>query len=330
MPSGQTGQTALVQTTAALLQAPIETSQKGEALDTWWTLPIYHNSRRELGKTMTLARDDIPSRIEVIATDKKNIRKCEVVEELSANVKGYQIPEVLEKLKLSVNNNGTIDILPCTNMISVGVDISRLGIMLINGQPKTTSEYIQASSRVGRDKNRSPAIILTLFSPSKPRDRSHYEVFNTYHQSLYRYVEPTSITPWALPARDRALHAALVELVRLSEYLLDNDQAGGFDKSAPEFKPLYVNLKSRILDSAADMDQSEIDKIVAHLDALVDQWHHSARDGDVNRYESEKSGQQFNPLLKSFGKKNNKGIWNTLNSMRNVDTETLINVWGED
>ena len=210
MPSGHTGQTALVQTAAAILQAPVETDQTGLELDTWWTLPIYHNSRRELGKTMTLARDDIPSRIDIIAKANGNSRECTVVEELSANVKGARIPEILDKLEIDVGTHGVVDVLPCTNMISVGVDIQRLGVMLINGQPKTTAEYIQASSRVGRDKNRPPAIVTTLYSPSKPRDRSHYETFSSYHQALYRYVEPTSITPWAKPARERALHAALI------------------------------------------------------------------------------------------------------------------------
>jgi len=330
MPSGQTGQTALVQTVAALLQAPIETRIKGKALDTWWTLPIYHNSRRELGKTMTLSRDDIPARIGVIASEKNRFRKCDEIEELSSNIKGYQIPEVLEKLKQTVHDKGAVDILPCTNMISVGVDISRLGIMLINGQPKTTSEYIQASSRVGRNKDYPPAIILTLFSPSKPRDRSHYETFNTYHQALYRHVEPTSITPWALPARDRAFHASLVALVRLSGHLLGNEDVGRFDKNNDEFKSLNINFRERVIASALDMEQSEIDKIINHLVAIIDEWHAAARDGEINRYDAGKGGQQFNPLLKEFGKTKKKGLWDTLNSMRNVDTETLIKVWGEN
>jgi len=330
MPSGHTGQTALVQTAAALLQAPVETNQAGQCQDTWWTLPIYHNSRRELGKTMTLARDDIPSRIEVIASDKNKARKCDVVEELSANVKGPRIPEVLQKLKLGAGESGVVDILPCTNMISVGVDIGRLGLMLVNGQPKTTAEYIQASSRVGRDKKRPPAIVVTLFSPSKPRDRSHYETFSTYHQSLYRYVEPTSITPWAAPARERALHAALLVLVRLSGHLMANDSAGDFDRNDPDFNSLYVTFKDRIMASASGLDAKEVSKILTHLDTIIDDWQGYALNDEVNRYESVQAGHQFNPLIKPFdGSIKKKGYWKTLNSMRNVDTETLIKVRGE-
>lgn len=327
MPSGHTAQTALVHSAAAILQAPIETGQDDLGLDTWWTLPIYHNSRRELGKTMTLAQDDIPARIGVISEGSMSHRECSVVEELSANVKGTRIPEILEKLATSVTSNGVVDVLPCTNMISVGVDIKRLGIMLINGQPKTTAEYIQASSRVGRDKGRPPAIVITLYSPSKPRDRSHYETFTSYHQALYKYVEPTSITPWAKPARERALHAALVILVRLSGYLPKNESAAHFNKDNPDFINLLNHFKGRIKKSAGNLSEGELESLFSHLDEIIDEWNLKAKRSEINRFESPST--QFKPLLKSFEDKNKQG-WPTLNSMRNVDTETAVIVKGEE
>jgi hypothetical protein len=99
-------------------------------------------------------------------------------------------------------------------MISVGVDIDRLGLMVVAGQPKTTAEYIQASSRVGR-KSDWPGLVVTCFNLHKPRDRSHYEQFTAYHESFYRYVEVTSLTPFSGPALDRGLAGALVAMVRL-------------------------------------------------------------------------------------------------------------------
>ena len=87
-------------------------------------------------------------------------------------------------------------------MIQVGIDIPRLSLMIINGQPKTTSEYIQASSRVGEIKI-VPGLVFNILSPFNSRDRSHYEHFKSYHQSIYNYVEPTSVTPHSTSVRKR-------------------------------------------------------------------------------------------------------------------------------
>jgi hypothetical protein len=332
MPAGQSGQTGLVQLGASLIQAPQHLGFKDLVLDSYWTLPIYHNSRRELGKTMTLARDDIPARVGVIAENKEEAREINLVEELSANVKGPRIPEVLAKLEKSVVHlGGAVDVLPCTNMISVGVDIGRLGIMLIAGQPKATAEYIQASSRVGRDKKRPPGIVFIQYSATKPRDRSHYESFKSYHQALYRYVEPTSITPWAMPAVERALHAALIAVVRVTGYLRENKRVIFFDKDSDEFLEIRTVFETRIRASMKGMDHTEKQKVFDYLDSIINQWDEGVKrqNSPINRYECGGSGHQFIPLFKSFDSEKHNNAWKTLNSMRSVDTETHILVRGE-
>lgn len=322
--SGHTGQTSLIHSAAAALQAPFELGFNDEVLDSYWTLPIYHNSRRELGKTITLARDDIPERVKVISSESRNIQW---VEELSAGVKGSKIPEVLSNLQQKEPT--AIDILPCTNMISVGVDISRLCMMIIAGQPKTTAEYIQASSRVGRNKKLPPGVVLTQYSPSKPRDRSHYENFKSYHQSLYRYVEPTSITPWAKPALERALHASLIAVVRMTGYLNANSQAKYFDQNNQDFKKILEVFTARLNSAMDDVSVSERADVFEFLKEIIEAWSKKINSGNLTHFDASSSGKQFKPLIKSFDGKEEVDAWKTLNSMRNVDTTTQLYIRGE-
>ena len=151
-------------------------------------------------------------------------------------------------------------------MISVGVDVPRLGLMTVVGQPKTTSEYIQATSRVGRDKN-APGLVVTLYNTGKPRDRSHYEHFRTYHSTLYKQVEPTSVTPWAIPVRKRALHALLVSMVRI----LGTEQNTSSPKPFPESTVTDTILN--IIDSrVSSVDVAEKDAVMKEAREFLEKW----------------------------------------------------------
>jgi len=181
--------------------------------DPYWTLLSYFNSLRELGGALVLMQDDVADTLDLLAKRRgESVRRVSEIEELTSRRSQADIRDMLGKLDVKVGQAGAVDVVLATNMVSVGVDIQRLGLMLVNGQPKTMAEYIQATSRVGRGEG--PGLVVALLNNAKPRDRSHFETFSTWHSMLYRFVEATSATPFASRARDRALHAVLVAVVR--------------------------------------------------------------------------------------------------------------------
>jgi hypothetical protein len=191
--------------------------------DPYMTLVGYFNSLRELGGSRRIVEDEVTSRLMRYA-ERRRVgeaaglfagRKIAYdVVELTSRVRTDQVAEARRRLGLTFSEKDRVDVAIATNMISVGLDIARLGLMVVLGQPKTSAEYIQATSRVGRDPAR-PGLIVTLFNIHRPRDRSHYERFGAYHQSFYRSVEATSVTPFSPRALDRGLAGTLVALARL-------------------------------------------------------------------------------------------------------------------
>jgi len=145
--------------------------------------------------------------------------------ELTSRVSTDEVAKAKQRLEAVFGRDAeTVDIALATNMISVGLDITRLGVMVVQGQPKTAAEYIQATSRVGRDHNR-PGIVLAVLNLHKPRDRMHFEQFGQFHRTFYRAVEATSVTPWAARALDRALAAVVVAAARHVDGALTPDVA---------------------------------------------------------------------------------------------------------
>lgn len=324
MAVGHRATTSVVRTAAALQQALMEVEDlTEEERDAYWTLVIYHLSLRELGKTVSFARDDIPARIRIIGEAEDRLREIHdnQVVELTSNKGAGSIPAVLARMGSNYKTADAISLLLSTNMFSVGVDVKRLGLMMVNGQPKTTSEYIQASSRVGRDK--VPGLVITHYASSKSRDRSHYEMFLSYHQSLYRFVEPTSVTPFSLPARNRALHAALIIMIRHGAGLTGNAQAGEFDPQTGKIpQAVHELLRQASLKDGVEAAGSQL-----QLEELVRHWQRLAADGrrqgsplSYNRGDN----RQVSGLIRNFAREGDE--WPTLTSMRNVDTECLLEV----
>ena len=254
------------------------------------------------------------------------------IAELTSNRNAGEIRKYLSDLEIafSSKNNRAISLLLCTNMVSVGLDISRLGLMVINGQPFTTGEYIQASSRVGRDK--VPGIVVAHYFRNHARDMSHYENFRAYHESFYRFVEPTTLTPFSAPSRRRALHAALVIVMRHGAGLLENDMADKMDMENEKVKLAASVLLKRC--QKACPDQFEATK--QHLDQLLFHWNEiSSQEGWDHKplqYQTPRGRNDKLPLLirfneNRFEKKDmviDKKSWQTLQSMRQVDEQCGI------
>ena len=310
--------TAQVRVLSALLQSVKSIPVTDEKLrDPYWTVMTYFNSIRELGHAATLIRADITEYLNSIYIRKKitgtDRRFINVDRELTSRINSSQITDILEELmKEYPKEKYPIDICLATNMISVGVDIPRLGLMTVIGQPKTTSEYIQATSRVGRSK-KGPGLIFTIYNCSKPRDRSHFEHFQEYHSKIYSKVEPTSVTPFSPPARERALHAILVGLIRF--YSETNREL----PTPFPTKEIIQKVREIIFRRVSEIDKEEIQKTIEMVERRLEQWQHNL----PIIYGSFAQTDNL-PLMYPAGtnppEQTKFRAWSTPTSMRNVDS----------
>lgn len=300
-------------------------------LDPWWTLLVFFNSLRELGGAATLFTADTREYLKVILNrhgiDYGRIRQLFHVEELTSRIRGDYIPRLLERLEVPVTvregagaavpSPAPIDACLASNIIEVGVDVPRLSLMAIVGQPKTTSQYIQVSSRVGRDLDK-PGLVVVIYGQTKPRDRSHYERFRSYHQRLYAQVEPTSVTPFSPPAVDRALHGLVVALVRqLGRRGQEADTPDPFPLTAGS--DLRLKIEEVIRDRVRAIAPDEEASVMAKLKLRLDQWNawKPAEYGDFSRT------PEHPPLMHPAGRTElaqwGGRSWATMSSLRNVD-----------
>ena len=182
------------------------------------------------------------------------------------------------RLNQTFDKKDAVDVALATNMISVGLDVTRLDLMLVSGQPKTVGEYIQATSRVGRDPNR-PGLVVALLNVNKPRDRSHYERFSYWHAAFYRAVEATSVTPFAPRALDRGLAAVVVAMARLAEAALTpNPRAADADQIRPQLNWIADVIRERVIGHKPGVSADVAARVRARAVSLLDDWSSLAND----------------------------------------------------
>ena len=313
---------------AAVLNGPVtlfENEDDAEVLlDAWWSSVMYHGSLAGVGRSHTV----LDGRVrdfgqQMFLADPRSSRNLNI-KELTSLQSAEKNGEVFANLARGVGSNLCIDVALATNMVSVGLDVARLALMVVNGQPMSSAEYIQASSRVGRSD--VPGLVITNFYRDQTRSLSHYEGFRPYHEAFYKYVEPTSVTPFTFQARQRALHACLVIVIRHSGIgMLPNESAGRFDSDDPRIRASISRLRSR----CKSADPALYDEIAQHLEELVDQWQSEvdrSRENERQLWYAVKDNDMIaNRLIHDFDAEN-KGLWPTLRSMRNVENSAVLDV----
>lgn len=305
----------------------IKQGRSENVIDQYFTTVGYFNALKDLGATSTIIQDRIFTHIRnlIARTFKKEADTYQVIpadvrifesSELTSRKTSREIKDTLELLTLKYNEPGSYSYVLASNMLSVGIDIDRLGVMTVYNQPKSNAEYIQATSRVGR---RYPGIVLTMYNNMRSRDKSHYEQFGYYHKSFYRYVEATSVTPFSLRAMEKALHCVFVALVRLTiPSLSGNETARYFSSNVMAVQ----EIRDYIIGRVEEIMPKNADEAIEMLNSFMQDWEEVARE---NRNTLCYRGYNGLPsFLVSAEEDSGLGIPKILNSLRNVDYSVNI------
>ncbi|MEA2495914.1 MAG: hypothetical protein QOJ29_3825 [Thermoleophilaceae bacterium] len=330
---GKSVKTALVRVYGALLSRALVEFEADPApeSDAYMTLVGYFNSLRELGGAVRLVEDDVPARLRVLR--RRGFGPQRPIfenQELTSRIPSSQIPARLQQLERTFVDRQAgaypIDVLLASNMLSVGVDIDRLGLMVVSGQPKTSAEYIQATSRVGRQ---YPGLVIAVFNWIRPRDTSHYERFRHYHDTFYRHVEATSVTPFSARARDRALPAVLAAYVRLADEASSPEAAArNFRRDNPAAGHILDVLTARAFE-ATNRDDVRVETEM-QLRNLIDSWDEWAAEDEPELVYTRRGmgNTKTTPsrmnLLRSMEQRGAKGHWPAAGSLREVEPEVDV------
>jgi hypothetical protein len=340
MPVGKTAIDTQLQVLAHLFTARLETYiQNPNDIDNYWTIVSYYNSLKDVGKINNKVSDEITTYTALLQHRLLNIfNKQEDINfnyrgiagktrELTSRIESPKIKAVLEEmgqpfknenLKTSQEGNlyltDVLDLVLATNMFSVGIDIGRLNAMLINGMPKNIAEYIQASSRVGRAVD---GLVLTLLDPNRARDKSYFEHFVPFHQAFYKSIEPLSVTPFTENTIDKMITTMMIAYLRNKLPMASND---GVQNFIPEHLEEFKNfIKKRFMHSEDEYQffENKINRLSENLEMRV------SAANPLSNY--------INLLVNPANAKTEEDeLWATMNSLRDVDTNSFIQIIGQD
>jgi len=247
--------------------------------DPYMTALGYFNALRELGGARRIVEDEVRDRLSRYSSHLRIDPPDRAFEdrnvgdpmELTSRVSTDDVAEAKARLESAFSDPDAdkVDVALATNMISVGLDISRLGLMVVQGQPKAAAEYIQATSRVGRQSDK-PGLVVTVLNLHKPRDRTHYESFHLFHRTFYRAVEATSVTPWAARALDRSLAAVLVSIARHLRPEMTPERAVQAIREIPGYREEVINAFLERAPDEAIVGGREA--LRAYLEGILDDW----------------------------------------------------------
>ena len=300
-----------------------------DIIDQYFTVVGYFNSLKDLGGSATVIIDRVWLYSNSLRLHKfKSIADAAGLEninihyfnELTSRKSSKEIKDALEELEIKYPDERAYSYVLASNMLSVGIDIGRLGVMTIYSQPKTNAEYIQATSRVGRT---NPGIVMPLYNTMRSRDKSHYEQFIHYHQTFYKHVEPTSVTPFSFRAVEKALHSTYVALVRhkVAE-MRRNEDVVNYRKN----NPIVKEIKKYILERVDKIDNASLEYAEDWIERFESLWEKAAINKEENFVYSLKNNipETTFTLLVEAEKENLSDLPSTLNALRNVDSTSNV------
>jgi hypothetical protein len=348
MPTGKTALDTQLQILAHLLVARLEVYKNmPEVIDNYWTVVSYYNSLKEVGKAYNKVDDEIKlftSQLQFrLFRDESELQFNYYglpgrTRELTSRIDSSKIKVILEELeenfseeKIRVSEKGycyltnVVDLVLATNMISVGIDVSRLNIMLINGQPRNIAEYIQSSSRVARQ---TEGLVVILLDANRARDKSYFEHFQSFHQAFYKSVEPLSLTPFTENTIEKMLSSMLITYVRHKLGLNKKKDAHNLEQVISRLDELKLFIKQRVDDSFGNYAffEHKLDKLIADWKSKIKTAQKTNATLTYDLLQNNRYGKHIPLMQKPNESAGDFEDWVIMQSMREVDTSTFIHI----